>query len=43
VKKSYHTIGKQGKANEQELAEFLSKNGQQLLPMVGLAPRTRIP
>ena len=36
MKKSYHTIGKQGKANEQELAEFLSKNGQGLLPMVDL-------
>jgi len=36
VKKSYHTIDKQGKANEQELAEFLSRNGQLLLPMVDL-------
>ena len=36
VKKSYHTINKQGKANERKLAEFLSKNGQLLLPMVGL-------
>ena len=36
VKKSYHTINKQGKANERKLAEFLSKNGQLLLPMVDL-------
>jgi transposase-like protein len=36
VKKSYHTINKQGKANEEKLAEFLSKNGQLLLPMVDL-------
>jgi len=36
VKKSYHTIGKQGKANELELAGFLAKNGQILLPMVDL-------
>ena len=28
MKKSYHTIRKQGKVNEQELTEFLSKNGQ---------------
>jgi hypothetical protein len=36
VKKSYHTIGKQGKTNEQQLASFLVKNGQGLLPMVDL-------
>jgi transposase-like protein len=36
VKKSYHTINKQGKVNEQKLAEFLSRNGQLLLPMVDL-------
>jgi len=36
VKKSYHTIRKQGKVNEQELANFLIKNGQGLLPMVDL-------
>jgi transposase-like protein len=36
VKKSYHTIGKQGKVKEQELTEFLSKNGQFVLPMVDL-------
>ena len=36
MKKSYHTINKQGKANERKLAEFLSRNGQMLLPMVDL-------
>jgi transposase-like protein len=36
VKKSYHTIRKQGKTNEQQLASFLVKNGQTLLPMVDL-------
>ena len=36
MKKSYHTINKQGKANEQKLAEFLSRSGQFLLPMVDL-------
>jgi putative transposase len=36
VKRSYHTINKQGKANEKKLAEFLSKGGQLLLPMVDL-------
>ena len=36
MKKSYHSIGKQGKVNEQELASFMAKNGQALLPMVDL-------
>ena len=36
MKKTYHTIRKQGKVNEQELAGFLAKNGQGLLPMVDL-------
>jgi hypothetical protein len=36
VKKSYHTVNKQGKVNEQKLAEFLSRSGQMLLPMVDL-------
>ena len=36
MKKSYHTIRKQGKVNEQERASFLAKNGQVLLPMVDL-------
>ena len=36
MKKSYHTIRKQGKTNEQQLSSFLVKNGQGLLPMVDL-------
>ena len=42
MKKSYHTIGKQGKVNEQELAGFLAKNGQVLLPMVDLIEQCRL-
>ena len=36
MKRNYHTIDKQGKVNARQLSEFLSKNGQQLLPMVDL-------
>ncbi len=36
MKKPYHTIRKQGKFNRKELATFLTKNGQGLLPMVDL-------
>jgi len=36
VKRSYHTIDKQGKANEKKLAEFFCKGGHLLLPMVDL-------
>ena len=36
MKKRYHTIRKQGKTNETQLASFLVKNGQALLPMVDL-------
>ena len=42
MKKTCHTIRKQGKANEQELTAFLSKNGQGLLPMVELIEQSRI-
>ena len=42
MKKSYHTIRKQGKVNEQELTAFLSKNGQGLLPMVDLIEQSRM-
>ena len=42
MKRSYHTINKQGKANEQKLAEFLSKDGQLLLPMVDLIEQCRM-
>ena len=42
MKKTYHTIRKQGKANEQELAGFLAKNGQALLPMVDLIEQCQV-
>lgn len=42
MKRNYHTLNNQGKANEQRLAEFLTKNGQQLLPMVDLIAQSRI-
>lgn len=42
MKKSYHTIGKQGKSNEHELASFLVNNGQALLPMVDLIAQSRL-
>jgi putative transposase len=42
VKQNYHTLDNQGKANERRLAEFLTKNGQQLLPMVDLIAQSRI-
>jgi putative transposase len=42
VKRNYHTLDNQGKANERKLAEFLTKNGQQLLPMVDLITQSRI-
>ena len=42
MKKAYRTIRKQGKANEQELASFLVKNGQALLPMVSLIEQCQV-
>ena len=42
MKRNYHTLDKQGKVNERRLAEFLTKNGQQLLPMVDLIVQSRM-
>jgi len=42
VKKAYRTIRKQGKVNDQELAGFLVKNGQALLPMVDLIAQSQL-
>ena len=42
MKKTYHTIRKQGKINEQQLASFLVKNGQGLLPMVDLIEQCQL-
>lgn len=42
MKKQYHAIRNQGKFNEQELATFLAKDGQGLLPMVELIEQGRM-
>ena len=42
MKRAYRTIRKQGKINQQELASFLVKNGQTLLPMVDLIERCHV-
>jgi transposase-like protein len=42
VKKSYHTIRKQGRVDEQELAGYLARSGQFLLPMVDLIEQCRL-
>jgi len=42
VKTTYHTIRKQGKINEKQLASFLVKNGQGLLPMVDLIEQCQL-
>lgn len=42
MKRNYHTIDKQGKVNARKLGEFLSNNGQQLLPMVDLIEQCQV-
>ncbi len=42
MQKAYRTVRKQGKINEQELASFLVKNGQGLLPMVDLIEQCQV-
>jgi hypothetical protein len=42
VRRSYHTIHKQGKAGERELAAFSVRNGQALLPMPELIEQSRL-
>ena len=42
MKRSYHTITKSGQRNAAKLAEFLSHNGQVLLPMVDLIEQSRL-
>jgi len=42
VKRSYHTIDKQGKVGERKLTEFLVRNGQALLPMLELIEQSRM-
>ena len=42
MKKSYHTITTKGPSNARKLAEFFSRNGQGLLPMVDLIEQSRL-
>jgi putative transposase len=42
VRRNYHTIDKQGKADERRLAEFVVRNGQALLPMMELLEHSRM-
>jgi hypothetical protein len=42
VKRSYHTIDKQGRFGERKLAEFLVRNGQALLPMLEFIEPSRM-
>lgn len=42
LKRSYHTISTQGQTNSKQLAEFLSRHGQGLLPMVDLIEQSRM-
>jgi len=42
VKRSYHTIDKQGRVGERKLAAFLVHNGQALLPMMELIEQSRM-
>ena len=42
MKKSYHTITTKGPSNARKLAEFFSRNGQGLLPMVDLIEQSRM-
>jgi putative transposase len=42
LQKSYHTISIQGQTNSKRLAEFFSRHGQGLLPMVDLIEQSRL-
>ncbi len=42
MKRSYHTVSKLGQTNARKLTEFLSRNGQVLLPMVDLIEQSRL-
>ena len=42
MKRKYHTIASAGKANERQLTDFLSRNGQFLLPMMELIEQSRM-
>ena len=42
LQKSYHSISTQGQTNSRRLAEFFSRHGQGLLPMVDLIEQSRL-
>jgi len=42
LKRSYHSITTKGPTNARRLAEFFSRNGQGLLPMVDLIEQSRL-
>ena len=42
MKRSYHTVTTKGPTNARRLAEFFSRNGQGLLPMVDLIEQSRL-
>ena len=42
MQKSYHSISTQGQTNSRRLAEFFSRHGQGLLPMVDLIEQSRL-
>lgn len=42
MRRSYHTVDKQGSVGERKLAEFLVRNGQALLPMMELIEQSRM-
>jgi len=42
LRRSYHTLTTKGEANARRIAEFFSRNGQGLLPMVDLIEQSRL-
>lgn len=42
MKRSYHTLTSKGPSNARKLAEFFSRHGQGLLPMVDLIEQSRM-
>jgi len=42
LQRSYHTISTKGQRNTRRLAEFFTRNGQGLLPMVDLIGQSRL-
>ncbi len=42
MRRSYHTLSTKGEANARRLAEFFSRHGQGLLPMVDLIEQSRL-